>query len=200
MYCKKCGIQIDNDSEFCRKCGTKTTPISPDIKKPNTQTTTTNIASKNSSSTFNVLFKFFIFVVIAFFIFAGVMKCVKEFDDKGNSINSTSTSSNKNPIQQLITRDANNNDIEFETETNYKKLGVDVKIHPNCDIEDLVIKIEILDGNEKVIERIRKNIGNVKEGVELTRTVSITDISFFDTLKSRYFRVIVVGGTVSYFD
>ena len=143
MYCKKCGTQIDNDSEFCRKCGTKTTPISPDIKKPNTQTTTTNIASKNSSSTFNVLFKFFIFVVIAFFIFAGVMKCVKEFDDKGSSINNTSTSSNKNPIQQLITRDANNNDIEFETETNYKKLGVDVKIHPNCDIEDLVIKIEI---------------------------------------------------------
>ena len=69
-----------------------------------------------------------------------------------------------------------------------------------CDIEDLEIKIEILDGDKKVIETINKFIGNVKEGVEITRTVSITDMSFINTLKSRYFRVTVIGGTISYFD
>ena len=198
MYCKKCGTQIDNDSEFCRKCGTKTTPISPLEKKEQRNTTQEN-ETHNNAPAFATLFKFFILVVIAFLIFAGVMKCVQEIDEKGSS-NNKGNSNNKNPIQQLLTRDATNSDIEYEAETNIKKLGVDINIHPNCDIEDLEIKIEILDGDKKVIETINKFIGNVKEGVEITRTVSITDMSFINTLKSRYFRVTVIGGTISYFD
>lgn len=196
MYCKKCGTQIDNDSEFCRKCGTKTTPISK----------TASAEEKETEEDLNISFviKFLIVVTIIFSIIVGIGFCVNSMDEKSNhksnSVNNNYTGTTKEPIKQLITRDANSYDIEFEVETNLKKLGVDIIIHPNCDIENLVIKIKILDGDEKVLETIRKSIGNVKEGVEITRTVSITDTSLINTLKTRYYCIEVVGGTVSYFD
>lgn len=192
MYCKKCGTQIDNDSEFCRKCGAKTTPI----------TKANNVPVKESEEGSGVSFfvKFLIIVTIIFSIIVGIGFCVNSKDEKSNSKNNSYNNTTKDPIKQLITRDANIYDIEYETETNLKKLGIDIIIHPNCDIEDLEIKIEILDGDKKVIDTIYKNIGNVKEGVEITRTVSITDMSIINTLKTRYYRIVVVGGTVSYFD
>ena len=195
MYCKKCGTQIDNDSEFCRKCGTKTTPIE---KSSNVATTTI----QNSAAGFATFIKFIIVIIFFGLILLGVAQCIDENNrsSSGKYYGSSSNDENKTVVQKLTTRDANSYDIEFEAETNLKKLGVDIIIHPNCDIENLEIKIEILDSNEKVIETIYKDIGSVKEGVEITRTVSITDISFINNFKTRYYRVLVVGGTVSYFN
>lgn len=172
MYCKKCGEQIDEDSEFCKKCGAK----------QNTVNVNNNNEKKGCGIAIIVIIAFISSLIVFFSIDA---RTKNNNNDKGDNV-----------IEQMFTRDANNGDIEIDSKMNLNNLGVDIIIHPNCDIENLSIKIIQYDNDGKIVKTINKNLGNVKEGVELSTSLSLTDFSITEIWSLGATEIKVVGGKV----
>ena len=173
MYCKKCGTEIDEDSEFCKKCGTN----------QNTVNTNNNDDKENKGCGIFVLIT--ILVIIAIAVICTII-----------ASNQNKNDNDENVFEQIITRDANNGDIEIDSKMNLNNLGVDIIIHPNCDIENLSIKIIQYDDDGKIVKTITKNLGNVKEGVELSTSLSLTDFSITEIWSLGATEIKVVGGKV----
>ena len=121
----------------------------------------------------------------------------KEYIYNNNTYNSTEKSK-QSIIQQIMTRDANNNDVEIDAEMDLSSLGMKIIVHPNCDIEGLVIKIKQYDEYGDLLETFKKNLGNVKEGVEVTTSISLADFDFLDIFKLGKTKIEVYDGTVKY--
>ena len=182
-YCKKCGKQVEDDAVFCSGCGVKLDAESERNQKD----------SERKSS--GCLIAIFAFLLIGIALIVVLVQSTT-----GRSSSGSSGDSNVLPdvIKQLVSRDANTNDIEIDCELNMSALGVDLVVTPHTDITDLQIMITYYEKNGNVIQRQVVSLGNVKEGVQIKRTVSITDLSFFDALKVDKTSMCVVGGTVYY--
>lgn len=198
MYCKKCGSEIDNDSEFCRKCGSKTTPIEKTNNKTIQEDKNEYIKEhKESNTSFGEFFLIACAIgAVLFCLVFGISQCASKNNKSSNNYISTTKSTEK----QLLTRNANNNDVEIDFEINLKKLGIDIKVHPNCDIKSLVICIKQYDKDGKLVETFKKSLGNAKEGIEITTSISLADFSFTEIWSLGKTAVSVYSGTVSYFD
>ena len=251
MYCKKCGTEIDNDSDFCYSCGEKITQKDTSEEELKENSTKSNQEKIDTSDLIirAIINLFIIGIYIGITILT--MYFVSENTLKGNPTDfgffliyssmivtlfgiiftlaskkkfktaiiviiilsicliasmtiykeTQSANNNRNETQspQLFTRDANNGDIQVEAIMNYNNLGVDIIIHPNCDIENLVIKIKQYDKEGNIIETFTKNLGNVKEGVEVTTSISLTDFDFSDIFKLGKTGIEVYNGRVKYF-
>ena len=193
MYCKKCGTQIDDDSEFCKSCGAKqTTDESSNIP----------IQQENKKSGLGCGSIILVFIIIMALFFVGVIivPACSESCSEDNSKNSNNSNKNQNYDEpQLFTRDARNSDIEIQYETNLSALAIDIVIMPNVDIEKLELKIQHYDKNGNMLLTQYKEIGNVKEGVQVKTQIKLTDFSLTDFFKVETTSITVNDGTVSYF-
>lgn len=124
------------------------------------------------------------FIVLTFIISCCLLFC---------SCMSTSSS------PQLFTREATNADIIVDGDLDLGNLGAKYILNPKVDIEGLTIKISLLDKNYNEIESFTKYIGNVKEGVQVKVSLSLTEMSLSTIFKVKYESIKVVDGRVSYF-
>ena len=190
MYCKKCGTQIDDDSEFCKKCGTE--------QKENNeiQENTANTKSNKPSLPGCIIWIIVTSIIISIItvVIAGITN-----DNKRNEQTNNSTNDYENNEPQLFTRNANNNDIQIKYETNYSALAVDIIILPNTNIENLEIKIVHCDKNNNVLLTQYKTIGNVTKGIQVKTQMKLLDFSLSDMFKVNSTSITVSNGTVSYF-
>ncbi len=103
-----------------------------------------------------------------------------------------------NSENTILTRDATNNDIDFDLSNEFS-LNIEYAITPRVDINNLEITFKYYDKNNNLLTTKIKNIGNVKEDIEYSVTVSLTEFSFLDIFKLHSVSARVTGGTVSYF-
>lgn len=103
-----------------------------------------------------------------------------------------------NSENTILTRDATNNDIEFDLSNEFS-LNIEYAITPRVDINNLEITFKYYDKNNNLLTTKIKNIGNVKEDIVYSVTVSLTEFSFLDIFKLHSVSASVTGGTVSYF-
>lgn len=171
-FCKKCGNQLEDEALFCSKCGTSTAEKEEQHEKEPT--------TKGCGCYIALLAV--IFAVILIFVL------VKYSGENGKG----------GGIKGLISRNANNNDIEIVEALNMSALGVDLVITPNTDIKNLIIKITHYDKTGNILQTQMVTLGNVKEGVQIKKTISITDLSLNDLFRIEKTSIEVVGGTVSY--
>ncbi len=103
-----------------------------------------------------------------------------------------------NSENTILTRDATNNDIDFDLSNEFS-LNIEYAITPRVDINNLEITFKYYDKNNNLLTTKIKNIGNVKEDIVYSVTVSLTEFSFLDIFKLHSVSASVTGGTVSYF-
>ncbi len=103
-----------------------------------------------------------------------------------------------NSENTILTRDATNNDIDFDLSNEFS-LNIEYAITPRVDINNLEITFKYYDKNNNLLTTKIKNIGNVKEDIEYSVIVSLTEFSFLDIFKLHSVSARVTGGTVSYF-
>ena len=213
MFCKKCGAQITQDSNFCNSCGTKqdeTTeivyvtqtycancgyPVTDEIRCPKCKEIV-EATTKPPVRRFSILnFISWIIAIISIIIFiaivATVIASINKFDEKNNP----SASSSKNQ-EGLLSRKATITDIEHSESLNISDLSTIVYITPKCDIDDLEIEINFYDENNKLLKTITKTIGDVEKGEEIKKTIPLTD--FPNIFKIDYSKIRVSDGKVSY--
>ncbi|MBO5313167.1 MAG: zinc ribbon domain-containing protein [Clostridia bacterium] len=181
MYCRHCGKEINENSNFCNHCGKNLTDEAneEENKKDNGK------IGDIGCGTF--IIGTIIIILILFAICTGISKNDNKSDTKKSENNIT---------QQITYRDARNGDIEVEFKTNLNNLGVDITIHPNCDINGLVVKIKQYDKDGNIIEIFDKHLGNVKEGIEVTTSISLTDFNIVDMFKLGQTELTVYDGKV----
>ena len=172
MYCKQCGTKIDNNSNYCFNCGTKITPTEKedddDDEYKEYLTSTEEISSKESSKIVkNIIIGTIMFLILGMISIITIVSL--EFEEKNNIKDNSQDEIN------IFYRDANNNDIEINSRTNYNSLGIDIIIIPKYDINDLSINIKQYDKNDKLIKTFKKSFGNVKANSELTTTLSLSE-------------------------
>ena len=132
--------------------------------------------------------------IIIVLIVAAVMTwgLIKSFDTPDGPIQDGTSVS-------LFKRDARNSDITLYCDLDMNSFGAKFTITPQVDIEELELEIRFLDKNEQLIKTITKYVGNVKEGVQVSFSISISEIGLINALKIEYGRASVSGGKVSYF-
>ena len=102
-------------------------------------------------------------------------------------------------IPQLFYRDAKNSDIVMDNELDLSSFGAKYTIMPQVDIEGLTITIRFLDENRNVLKEFVKYLGNVKEGVQVSFSLSLFDLGISVAWNTKYENWSVSGGSVSYF-
>ena len=219
MFCKKCGAQIDNDSEFCKSCGAKQNnepikkfcpkcgvPITNQIKCDNcnhilNNKRKTNLKTKKQKRKENIIVA--IILIIAFgamitpaLIEEHIKNTNKENESSSQSQSESESQEKENVFPQILKRDATTNDIECTESLDISNLSIVVYITPKCDIEDLEIKIKFYDKNNELLKTITKTIGDVEEGEEIKKTIPLTDIP--NIFKTETAKLTVSDGKVSY--
>lgn len=142
--------------------------------------------------------------IIIVLIVAAVMTwgLIKSFDVSDKTTQNGSSSGSMNSSSTTVTlfkRDARNSDINLYCDLDMNSFGAKFTITPQVDIEELELEIRFLDKNEQLIKTITKYVGNVKEGVQVSFSISISEIGLINALKIEYGRASVSGGKVSYF-
>lgn len=172
-----------------------------DINNGNTNNNTNNeIANVTRENSVNVkkshpfLKGFVVFLIIGVLLF-GAVKCV----EYAMTENPLTSQGNSDGAHKLLSRSARNSDLQVDSKLDFSSLGVKYVIIPQTDIKGLEITISFLDSNKKVLTSIEKALGNVKEGVQISFSISLLDLSFSVALNTKYESWTVTGGTVSYF-
>lgn len=145
------------------------------------------------------LLKGLIILLVIFVCVFGIVKFVEFQNSKRQIDGSGTTQGNHSGDKQLLRRSANNNDITYSLDMDLASLGEKCTITPNVDIDGLEITINFLDENKKLLDSTVKRLGNVKEGVQVSFSVSLFDIGLSVAWNAKYDSIIVTGGTVSYF-
>ncbi len=145
---------------------------------------------------------FLIFLIVFLIIFAcvfGIVKFVDYQNSRQQIDGSGTTQGNHSGDAQLFRRSANINDITYNLDLDLLSFGEKCTITPHVDIDGLEITLNYLDKNKNLLDSIVKSLGNVKEGVQVSFSVSLIDISLSVALNTQYASLVVTGGTVSYF-
>ena len=123
------------------------------------------------------------------FIFLWV---IPTFTGKNNHSNNLTT-------PQLFSRAATSKDIIVNLREDIA-LSANYEITPNVDIEDLQLTFKFYNDDNRLLDTIVKNVGNVSEGTVYTVSISFDELGgIFAVLDISYSRTSVSGGTVSYF-
>ena len=137
-------------------------------------------------------------VVIAF---CGLMTVQCSWGGADRTQDSSTGSGFQGPadIPQLFYRDAKNSDIVMDNELDLSSFGAKYIIMPQVDIEGLTITIRFLDENRNVLKEFDKYLGNVKEGVQVSFSLSLFDLGISVAWNTKYENWSVSDGSVSYF-
>ena len=109
------------------------------------------------------------------------------------------TQGNHDGDKHLFKRSANANDIVISSDLDLASLGGKYTINPKTDIDGLVVTINYLDSDKKILHSVVKSLGNVKEGVQINFSISLFDLGISVAWNTKYESIVVTGGTVSYF-
>ncbi len=154
---------------------------------PQPSATAVRNSAEPENKSHGCLIAFVVLLVIGLVLF-GVIKYV---------INEKAGNSDGN--LKLLSRSAYNSDITIDSQLDISSLGQKIVLTPQTDIKDLEVKVVIYDKNNSQLYSTVKQLGNVTEGVQVSFTISITDLGFSASIKGEKMSVSVVGGTVSYF-
>ena len=143
--------------------------------------------------------KFLIVFLIIFVCIFGIVKFVDYQKSKQQIDEGGTTQGNHSGDKQLFRRSANINDITYNLDLDLSSLGEKCTIMPNVDIDDLEITLNFLDKNKNLLDSIVKNLGNVKEGLQVNFSISLFDMGLSVAWNTKYTSMVVTGGTVSYF-
>lgn len=184
MYCKKCKAQIDDNANFCSNCGEKLNKNA--IEEAETK-----------DGCFLTAMKFTIILSLTFVIAAIIFHITKnKFSNNQN--NNYDDDEINNQLEQIVTREANNNDVIIRIEQNITY--IDVYIKPQVDIDDLEIEVELLDKNSKHLMSYNRSAGNVVKGVEVKIRLDLTKMPGLDYFKIYQMQTNVTSGKVSILD
>ena len=131
--------------------------------------------------------------------FFGIVKFVQYQNSKQPVDSNGTTQGNTDGNTKLFRRSANNNDVTINDELDLLSLGGKYIIMPQTDIDGLEITVNFLDKNKKLLDSKVKSLGNVKEGVQVSFSISLFDMGLSVAWNTEYQSVVVTGGTVSYF-
>lgn len=129
-----------------------------------------------------------ILATLIFSIFA-IRGCILSQNNTDNSDGKTS----------ITRRSANINDVTIDSVLDLSSMGAKYNIYPKVDIEELEITISFMDKNKAVLTTVEKRLGNVKEGVQVSFTISLFDLGVSVAWNTAYETTTVTGGTVSNF-
>lgn len=146
---------------------------------------------EDNESHFNFGKFFLVITIVAFLVglFFVVRACVISTNEYFNNYDDS----------HLFRRDATINDMSIDSNLNVAALGADFVINPNVDIDDLEMTITFLDSNKDSLKSFVKFVGDVKEGVQVSFTISYLELGFPAVFEVTYVRGVVSGGTVSIF-
>lgn len=144
-------------------------------------------SAESEKKSHGCLIAFVVLLIIGLMLF-GVIKYV--FNEKAG---------NSDGNLKLLSRSAYNSDITIDSQLDISSLGQKIVLTPQTDIKDLEVKVVIYDKNNSQLYSTVKQLGNVTEGVQVSFTISITDLGLSTSIKGDKMSVSVVGGTVSYF-
>lgn len=193
MYCKQCGEQMDDNAKYCSQCGTKNVSKEDDIESQE-ENREEDAAKQNeivSRGNGWLGCGCFVAILVVIAIAATLFTEVRDGVFNGKST--------ANVVNQVISRQATNGDINIDDNLDIGSLSMDIIILPNSNIDDLEITIKYLDENRNLLKTDVKRVGDVKAGVQITKKISLTEFSFKEILKISYYEIKVSGGTVSYF-
>lgn len=198
MYCRQCGKQMNENDIYCSQCGAKNVLNSVAIEEPQNQQQennadqSTTVSTSQERSGCGCFIAFVVIVLIAIAVIFLIFLIENEQDNSGDK-------SSSNVINQVTSRDATNRDINIDSKLNVGSLSLDIIILPDSNIDDLEITIKYLDKNHNVLRTDVKRIGNVKAGIQVTKSISLAEFPFSLILKVDSCQIAVSGGTVSYF-
>lgn len=135
-----------------------------------------------------------VLLIIGLLIF-GAVKLI-EYKQTENPI---TAQGNSDGSTKLLCRSARISDIQVESELDLVAFGGKYIVTPKTDISGLEVTISFLDNNKKVLTSVKKSLGNVKEGIQTSFSISLFDLSFSVAINTKYDSLTVTGGTVSYF-
>lgn len=147
----------------------------------------------------HLFLKFLIIFLIIFVCIFGIIKFVDYQNTRQQIDGDGTTQGNHSGDKQILRRSANINDITYNLDLDLSSLGEKCTITPNVDIDSLEITLNFLDKNEKFLDSIVKKLGNVKEGAQVSFSVSLFDMGLSVAWNTKYASLVVTGGTVSYF-
>lgn len=139
-----------------------------------------------------------IFVVVKIVQFTGTKQDVGNHELTDGSVQTT-TQGNHDGDTKLFHRSARTSDITMDSNLDLASFGGKYVILPQTDIEDLEITINYLDNDRKILDSIVKRLGDVKQGVQVSFSVSLFDLGLSVAWNTKYETYAVTGGTVSYF-
>lgn len=143
---------------------------------------------------------FVIFFLVATLLI-GAFICVVFLSDASSS--ATGSASNgatpSNGYHFEVGRKASNSDILFDCDIDLSSFGAKYTVTPQTDINNLVIELGFFDGNKNELSTQEKTIGNVKKGVQVSFSISLTEMSFSTVWNTKYISCRVVSGRVPIF-
>lgn len=141
----------------------------------------------------------FLKFLIAVLIIGAVIFGIVKFVEYKTTVNSVTSEGNSDGSKHLFSRSARNSDVEVDSDLDLSSFGAKYTIMPNTDIDDLQITVSFLDKNKNVLTSIERTLGDVREGVQVSFSVSLFDLSLSVAWNTKYESWTVTGGTVSYF-
>jgi hypothetical protein len=198
-YCEKCGAEISENAIFCSHCGQKIV-LNPSQKLDDGRNLPTE-ENQSHSGCGGVILAILIFAIAMIIFIAAVFvrnNPNKSSSDDKKPNNSNTTDNDYHYTPSLTTRTARTSDFIVDLDIDFSSLSVEITITPNEDIDDLALDIEFYDENDNLLYFTKKNIGNVKEGIQVTKKISLSELGW-DCLNIDYYIIKVANGSVSYF-
>lgn len=140
-----------------------------------------------------------VLLVVLFACVFGIAKFVN-YRQSQNVVDGNGTvQGNTDGNKKLFSRSVNNGDIIVDSELDLSNFGSKFVVMPQTDIKDLKLTINFLDGNGNQLTSKDKFLGNVKQGVSVSFSISLLDLGVSVGWNTEYTTIAVTGGTVSYF-
>ena len=158
MYCKKCGKQIDADSDFCIHCGAKVASVVPQkavvqktVSSVNTQNTSEATEEKSSSKWGLWL----LLPIVLVFIVVGIVLVTKYVDYAGYDDSSS-----------IISRDLRSSD--YTCTTSQDLTSYMITITPTRDIDSCNVELTLYNSSGQAIFSDTISKTKLKEGSAYT--------------------------------
>ena len=176
MYCKNCGKEIPDDSNFCQHCGSnlkKEDSIIPQEEKPSDSVAKSESKARTAGIIIAVILVGLMVVMLPFL----VLKC---------SADSRNSSSWK----------TTNSDITIANDTSFS-LNANIIVTPKYDIKDLQITFSFYADDKKLIATKARILGNVLKGTQYSVTFAASEFSIASLMQISSYSWKVSGGTTT---
>ena len=95
----------------------------------------------------------------------------------------------------VFTRDATTNDFTIDNSNDFS-FSMNYTLIPKVDIDNLELTFYYKDSNNKTLTTKKKNIGNVKKGIQYKIEISLAEFGFLEIFKIKYASISVSKGKV----